>query len=131
MLDGQQRIDPDRLDAIGRMGGNLYCRARGEALFEIARPGRAVGMGVDRLPPAVRESEVLTGSDLARLAGVAEIPAMATQSEYANDPAITAVREAYGGGADFRNKLHAVARTFLQRGEISKAWAAVLIAEKL
>ena len=130
VLDEEQRIDPHRLDAIGRMGGNLYCRASGDALFEIARPGREAGMGVDRLPPSIRESEVLTGSDLARLAGIAAVPRAATQSVAAHDPAIVAVRETYADSPDFRNKLHEVAQAFLQQGEMAKAWAALLLAEK-
>ena len=130
VLDEQQHIDPYRLDAIGRMGGSLYCRASGDALFEISRPGREVGIGVDQLPAAIRESDVLTGSDLARLASVGEVPTKAAHSEHADDPAIVAVQNAYADMVDLRKQLHQVAREFLQKGENEKAWAALLIAEK-
>jgi hypothetical protein len=66
-------LHPDRLDLVARMGGNWYCRASGAALFELAKP-RHAGIGIDALPQHVRESALLTGNDLARLAGVAELP---------------------------------------------------------
>lgn len=67
------RIDPDRLDLVARMGYNWYCRASGPALFELAKPKHA-GIGFDALPRHVRESTVLTGNDLARLAGIERRP---------------------------------------------------------
>lgn len=71
-FDGE-RIDPNRLDLVARMGYNWYCRASGDALFELQKPAHA-GIGFDRLPVHVRESRVLTGNNLARLAGVAQLP---------------------------------------------------------
>jgi flavin reductase (DIM6/NTAB) family NADH-FMN oxidoreductase RutF len=38
VLDANGRIDPNRIDLVGRLGGNYYVRASGEALFEIAKP---------------------------------------------------------------------------------------------
>src|SRR5690606_6970163 len=50
ILDGNGRIDPKKIDLVGRMGGDWYCRASGEALFEIAKPLQTMGIGVDRIP---------------------------------------------------------------------------------
>ena len=132
VLDEQQHIDPHKLDAVGRMGGSLYCRASGDALFEIARPIREKGMGVDRLPRAIRESKVLTGNDLARLANVADVPDAATWQAHADDAMITAAQKAYAHSPDLlEQKLHEVAQLFLAQGEIHKAWAALLTTKKL
>ncbi|MCB2205312.1 flavin reductase family protein [bacterium] len=68
-----ERIDPRRLDLVARMGYNWYCRANGDALFELPKPSQ-VGMGIDALPEHIRVSSIFTGSDLAMLAGVASIP---------------------------------------------------------
>jgi flavin reductase (DIM6/NTAB) family NADH-FMN oxidoreductase RutF len=38
VMDEQGRIDPDKIDLIGRMGGEYYVRASGQALFELAKP---------------------------------------------------------------------------------------------
>ncbi|HWY37333.1 MAG TPA: flavin reductase family protein, partial [Bacteroidia bacterium] len=37
-LDEKGVIDQKKIDLVARMGGNWYCRAHGDALFEIAKP---------------------------------------------------------------------------------------------
>lgn len=71
-FDGD-RIDPRRLDLVARMGYNWYCRANGDALFELPKPGYK-GIGIDALPAHLRESCVLTGNNLAKLASVEKLP---------------------------------------------------------
>lgn len=39
VLDARGRIDPHKIDLAGRLGGEYYVRASGDALFEIAKPG--------------------------------------------------------------------------------------------
>lgn len=68
-----ERIDPRRLDLVARLGYNWYCRANGDALFELPKP-RHAGIGFDALPRYLRESDVLTGNQLARLAAVEAPP---------------------------------------------------------
>ncbi|MCZ7557811.1 MAG: flavin reductase family protein [Bacteroidia bacterium] len=72
VFDGE-RIDPRRMDLVARMGGDWYCRAHGDALFELPKPSHN-GIGIDALPGHLRTSTVLTGNDLAKLAGVAALP---------------------------------------------------------
>ena len=38
IMDEKGRIDQNKIDLVGRMGGNHYVRASGTALFEIAKP---------------------------------------------------------------------------------------------
>jgi flavin reductase (DIM6/NTAB) family NADH-FMN oxidoreductase RutF len=72
-----ERIDPRRLDLVARMGYNWYCRANGDALFELPKPGHN-GIGIDALPPHIRESVVFSGNDLGKLGGVEALPDPAT-----------------------------------------------------
>jgi flavin reductase (DIM6/NTAB) family NADH-FMN oxidoreductase RutF len=67
------RIDPNRMDLVARMGYNWYCRASGNALFELPKPKHA-GIGFDALPSHLRDSRVLTGNDLGKLASVETLP---------------------------------------------------------
>lgn len=67
-------LDLDKLDLVGRMGGSYYVRAAGDALFEIPKPLRTLGIGVDSLPPAVQRSRILTGNQLGRLGNLAAWP---------------------------------------------------------
>ncbi len=74
ILDDDGKIDPKKLDAVARMGGDWYCRASGDALFKVPKPDTKLGIGVDQLPDAIRNSKILTGNDLGLLAGVEKLP---------------------------------------------------------
>lgn len=82
VLDAEGKIDPFKLDAVARMGGDWYCRANGEALFTVPKPLEKVGIGIDQLPEAIRKSKVLTGNDLGMLANVESFD---NQVRYSND----------------------------------------------
>jgi hypothetical protein len=74
ILDAEKKIVPQKIDLVGRMGGNWYCRANGDALFELRQPGHHIGIGVDSLPEGVRKSNVLTGNNLGQLASLEHKP---------------------------------------------------------
>ncbi len=72
MKDGL--IDPHALDAVGRNGGAYYTRASGKAVFELQKPGRIKGIGLNALPDFIRNSNVYSGNNLGRFALVNDIP---------------------------------------------------------
>ncbi len=74
LLDENERIDQSKIDLVARMGGNWYCRAHGEALFEVKKPLTTQGIGIDQLPLPIRNSKVLTGNDLGKLGNFEEPP---------------------------------------------------------
>jgi flavin reductase (DIM6/NTAB) family NADH-FMN oxidoreductase RutF len=74
ILDEEGVIDQQKIDLVGRMGGNYYVRASGDALFEVPKPIRQKGMGVDQLPEKIRNSTILSGNDLGMLGNVEKIP---------------------------------------------------------
>ncbi len=67
-------IDPKKIDLVGRMSGNFYCRANGEAIFEVEKPTAKKGIGYDQLPDFIKHSHVFTANNLAKLANVESIP---------------------------------------------------------
>lgn len=73
ILDDEGIIDPEKIDTVSRMGGNWYSRAK-NGKFEVAKPLRTLGIGVDSLPEHIRNSHVLTGNQLGMLANVEELP---------------------------------------------------------
>ncbi|MEM6319249.1 MAG: flavin reductase family protein [Bacteroidota bacterium] len=73
-LDTNGQLDTLKMDLVGRMGGSWYCRMTPEALFEIPKPIRRKGIGVDQLPESIRQSSVLTGNNLGRLGNVEKLP---------------------------------------------------------
>ena len=73
VLDADGKIDPVKLDAVSRMGGNWYSRAK-QGMFEVPKPLSRLGIGFDQLPDAIKTSKLLTGNDLAMLANVEVLP---------------------------------------------------------
>ncbi|MEO9510576.1 MAG: flavin reductase family protein [Flavobacteriaceae bacterium] len=73
-LKDSGELDTQKLDLVARMGESWYCRASGDALFEIPKPIFTKGIGVDKLPGHILESTVLTGNHLGRLGNMESIP---------------------------------------------------------
>jgi flavin reductase (DIM6/NTAB) family NADH-FMN oxidoreductase RutF len=74
VLGTNQLIDQQKIDLVARMGGNWYCRAHGDALFEIEKPITTIGVGVDAIPSEFRNSSVLTGNNLGQLGNLEKLP---------------------------------------------------------
>lgn len=123
ILDDNGRVDPFKIDLVGRMGGNWYCRANGEALFEVEKPLTTMGIGVDLLPDAVRNSTVLTGNDLGQLGNVENLPGSDEVAAYQSE-ALNAILGA--GGQDQEKQLHDLARSLIAKGDIGSAWKVLL-----
>jgi flavin reductase (DIM6/NTAB) family NADH-FMN oxidoreductase RutF len=73
-LNEHGAIDQTKIDLVARMGGDWYCRANGQALFELVKPLTTCGIGVDILPEQIRLSHHLTGNELGMLGNVEAIP---------------------------------------------------------
>lgn len=126
ILDEKGNIHPQKLDAIGRMGGNFYCRASGDAVFEVIRPVKEHGIGVDQLPEAIRKSNILTGNSLAKLASVSAIPSRERSQQYISDPLIQQILKQHKGNTErLAEATHKLAQQFLEQGQTEKAWAAL------
>ncbi|MBR9861528.1 flavin reductase family protein [bacterium] len=74
VLDENGYIDQTKADLVARMGGNWYCRAHGDSIFEVEKMLARVGVGVDALPENIRLSHVLNGNELGLLGSLSEIP---------------------------------------------------------
>ncbi|MCB0566491.1 MAG: flavin reductase family protein, partial [Phaeodactylibacter sp.] len=74
VLDENGKINPHKMDLVGRMGRAFYVRASGEAIHKIYQPYMPLGIGFDQLPDSIRNSKVLTGNNLGMLAGLSTAP---------------------------------------------------------
>ncbi len=68
VLDGN-RIDPHKIDLMGRMGRSFYVRASGDAVETLYQSVVDIPVGYDGLPKHILTSEVLTAMEVAKLAG--------------------------------------------------------------
>ena len=74
LTDDKRRIDPNRMDLVGRLNRYWYTRASGASLFEIERSDSILPIGFDGLPESIRTSNVLTGNHLAEIAALTALP---------------------------------------------------------
>lgn len=82
VLNEKQQIDPHKIDLVARMGADYYCRASGQAVFEVAKPNLNLGIGIDALPEHIKHNDILSGNDLGILANVSAIPEKQTDFVY-------------------------------------------------
>jgi len=126
VLDGNGKIDQRKIDLVGRMGGSFYCRAHGDALFELTQPNTHIGVGVDALPAAVRSSHILTGNDLGKLGSAVNIPDETSVNEYKLTELSDTFIALQGKPEELQNALHQHARELLREGRVEDAWKALL-----
>lgn len=119
--------DPQKLDLVSRMGQNWYCRAHGEAVFEVPKPGRVVGMGVDAIPENIRNSSILTGNDLGQLGMSAEPPSQEEVCAYYEHPNVKDLLKEYTQKPEQTMRvLHEKAHRLLEAGNTREAWKLLL-----
>ncbi|MEY4595500.1 MAG: hypothetical protein RIQ47_1910 [Bacteroidota bacterium] len=127
VLNEQHKIDPNKIDLVARMGGDYYCRASGNALFEVAKPLTSLGIGVDRIPESIRYSKILTGNDLGQLGNVEQLPAEDDLREFSQRDFMKELKSKFGNNPEmFQSKLHELAKTLIDKKEVATAWKVLL-----
>lgn len=124
ILDQEQKIDPHKIDLVARMGADYYCRASGHAVFEVAKPNTQLGIGLDALPPAIRNSNILTGNNLGMLANVHEMPII--DPSFENNRLREIIQYFAINPGEMEEELHHYAKTLLQEGQVQDAWQVLL-----
>jgi flavin reductase (DIM6/NTAB) family NADH-FMN oxidoreductase RutF len=118
------RIDQRRFPLVARLGEDWYCTVGPANLFRVEKPNIHLGIGIDALPPAIRQSRVLTGNDLGQLANVHSFPAIDPAFE---DERLTQIFQYYAVNPDeMEVELHSYARQLLTQGKVREAWQVLL-----
>jgi flavin reductase (DIM6/NTAB) family NADH-FMN oxidoreductase RutF len=116
VLNEENFIDTRKIDLVARMGDNWYCRASGEALFEVKKPITSIGIGIDQIPEDIKNSNILSGNNLGLLGSVEQLPEQGEIMEYKK------------GLKSFTNKeeKHQYAKTLLETNKVKEAWMTLL-----
>lgn len=125
VLDANGTIDPHKIDLVARMGANYYCRASGNAVFEVAKPNMELGVGVDRLPESIRTSRVLTGNDLGILGNCTNVPER--EASFADERVNTILNDAQQDSNGCTAALHTYAQELIAAHDLAKAWQVLLL----
>jgi len=126
IIDDNLSINQEKIDTVGRMGGNWYSRAHGSALFEVAKPLRTMGIGVDQIPEDIRFSKILTGNDLGMLGNVENLPDETDVNDYRLTELSDTFVELEDDPAGLESKLHQIAHQKLEEGKVLEAWKTLL-----
>jgi flavin reductase (DIM6/NTAB) family NADH-FMN oxidoreductase RutF len=124
ILDENKNIDQQKLHHVARLGGNWYCRVDESNLFIVEKPNTQLGIGVDVLPIAIRQSKILTGNNLGQLANVHEYPVIDPSFD---DDHLKQITQYYSISPDEMEKeLHSYAKKLLDQGKVNEAWQVLL-----
>ncbi|MCB0654821.1 MAG: flavin reductase family protein [Saprospiraceae bacterium] len=122
IIDEHHRIDPHKMDLMGRLGRSYYVRASGAAVHTIVQPITHPAIGFDAIPEEYRHSAVLTGQDLATLAGLEVLPDFTaiSESEGQDETWNTLTR---GEASEER---HRYLQHLIRTGNVGRAWRLIL-----
>lgn len=126
VLDENGQIDQFKINLVSRMGGNWYCHANEQSMFEVQKPLTTIGIGFDALPKDILQSSVFSKNDLALLASVEEIPNETEVNEYK----LLELSEIFVSLEDNPQKLeltlHENAKDLIKNNQIIDAWKTLL-----
>jgi len=126
ILDKDGKIDQHKIDLVSRMGGNWYCRADQNSMFEITKPIATCGIGMNAIPEDILNSTILTGNDLGQLGGIEELPNETDVNEYKllelSDLFVSLEDEQ----STLEKQLHERAQKLLIQNKLEEAWMTLL-----
>lgn len=126
LLDENDNMDQAALDLVARLGGDWYCRVTKDNLFEVPKPLRKLGIGVDQLPEHIRNSSILTGNQLGLLANIEAIPTF--EESIMEDEQIHNLKSMWENDQiQLNNELQRYAAKLLDEEQIEKAWQVLLV----
>jgi flavin reductase (DIM6/NTAB) family NADH-FMN oxidoreductase RutF len=130
ILGDDGKIDPLKIDLVGRMGGSYYSRAK-EGLFTVERPKTSDMLGIDRLPKFIRNSTYLSGNDLGLLGGLTALP---TEDEIRQIKKVFDVEKILLENKRDRSgrekELHQYARLLIQQEKVKEALAVLMLCKE-
>jgi len=113
------RIDPNKIDLVGRMGRSFYVRASGDAIISMYQNVGADPIGYNALPAIAKKSNLLSGNDIGELAALDALPTEA-EIEIAKD----AIK-------DFTEDVEINCINLIREGKANEALALLMVANEI
>jgi flavin reductase (DIM6/NTAB) family NADH-FMN oxidoreductase RutF len=127
ILDENKKIDQTKMQHVARLGGDWYCKVDEHNLFKVEKPNTQLGIGVDALPPAIKNSKLLSGNNLGQLGNVHEMPFI---DPAFHDDKLKNIFQYYAlNPDDMERELHTYAGELLDKGKVKEAWQVLLAVE--
>lgn len=131
VIDDRGRIDPHKIDLVGRLGRGHYVRVSGDAIFDVYQAPEELALGFDNLPTHLLSSTVFTGNDLAQFAGQLDYPNQESVEDLIDlDSNIQNLLEIYGEDDEqLLEALHKAAKVALNQGQVDQAFRIAMVFE--
>lgn len=127
IFDENGLIDPDKINLVGRMGGNYYVKASGSAIFAVPKPNDKMSLGIDALPELVRMSRILTGNELARLGSLENFPTAVEIIAFSKSDLVRQMHIKFAGEPEMLlEQVHIMASALIAKGEVNEAMKLLL-----
>ena len=120
LTEDLRRIDPNKLDAMGRLGRSNYVRVKGDNIIPLYQSIVPKAIGYDKLPDDIKKSKVLTGNDIAEMAALSSVPHK-KQVWLAQKDLITQNLD--------REEYHKIAAELIVKNKVEEAFYVALIPE--
>jgi flavin reductase (DIM6/NTAB) family NADH-FMN oxidoreductase RutF len=129
VIDDKNRIDPHKLDLVGRLGRAYYVRASGNALFTVAQDQEIIALGFDKIPQHIKNSKILTGNQIGLIAGLFNVPTAAEIADFAEKNIVLTKILAlkHENPAEFEQQLHVFAQQLIIDKQIEDAFKVLLL----
>ena len=108
------------------MGGDWYCRADENSMFEIKKPITTRGIGVDEMPKEIVKSKILTGNDIGQLGGIETLPDETEVNDYKLIELIDLFVSLENAPEKLETELHLRAKELLKENKLTEAWKTLL-----
>lgn len=118
LLDQNKKFDQTKFEAVARLGADWYCKLSKDNLFIVPKPNINIGIGIDALPANIRDSKILTGNHLGKLANVQQLPTFHQFTE-------SDVKKVNNSHSNEEAR-HREASRLLDENEIMEAWHVLL-----
>ncbi len=127
VLTAEGKIDQHKIDLVGRLGSDWYVRANGQALFEVPKPAKNLGIGFDQLPETIKNSKILSGNNLGMLANIEQLPDSDSIAIHAHmNKELAAILASNLSSEELENQIHYLAHRLLNDGKSLDAWKVLL-----
>lgn len=126
ILDENESIDPNKIDLIGRHGGDYYCRASGKSLFVVEKPLLKLGIGIDTLPEKIKHSQYLSGNDLGKLGNIENLPCTEEIEEFTSEYYLGKTLNQRSESEERQRVVTNVAKHLLEENKVNEALMVLL-----
>lgn len=120
LLGDDGKIDQQKTDWVARLGGDWYARITSKSMFEVPKPTRTTGIGIDQIPEFIRYSTELSGNDLGKLGNIENFPNSEQIEKYRSDNQIVK-----------SENLFQKAKYLLDDNKIQEAWLTLLSMQEI